>query len=110
LKIEKNQMPLFLACIGLSLAILVVDAYLPLGYTPWVFYLIPISLVFWRMQGRREFILISSLCMLFVLIGFVFSPTTHPTLGSAAWYIAVFNRSAGIVTFLLFTIIALRHK
>lgn len=80
-----------LAGVGVvTTAIFLLDLLFPLGFVIWMLYLFPLWFTL-RLQWRRLWIVQASLCTLFILAGFYWSPPGPVTM-------AVVNRAVGVVT------------
>ncbi len=86
----------------LTIAIFLLDLFLPLGFDLWILYLLPIWFTL-RLHWPRLSIFHTSLCTLLILVGFYWSPPGPVT-------VTVVNRSIGVATLWGITMIGLRRQ
>ncbi len=94
---------LYLMIVGLAAAVFTIEVRMPLGFTPWLLYVVPLGLTYWARYLYAPLI-VAALCTTLILLGYVLSPT------GAAAPIALTNRVFGIVTFWILGVFILRHK
>jgi hypothetical protein len=83
--------------------IYVVDWRTPLGFTPWLFYLIPIGLTYLTPHVSGP-IIVATICTAMLYVGFLTSPPGVPE------RLALANRSVGAVIFLVAAVFLARYK
>lgn len=88
---------------GIAAAVFVVEIQMPLGFTPWLLYLIPVGLTYWA-RNQYAPLIVAMLCTVLIIVGYVLSPA------GVATPIAVTNRTFGIVTFWVLGVLILRYK
>ncbi|HZS12692.1 MAG TPA: hypothetical protein VFA38_10615 [Nitrospirales bacterium] len=85
------------------IGVYLVDVQTALGFTPWLFYLVPIGLTYLLPQIYGP-VAIASVCAALLYIGFLMSPPGVPE------RFALANRSMGAVIFLLAAVFLTRYK
>lgn len=90
--------------IGILLSVVfVVDVKMPLGFTPWLLYVVPLGLTFWTRQLYAPFV-VTAFCTCLLAIGYLLSPTLiHPS-------VAATNRAIGTATFWVLSYLIVEYK
>jgi len=90
---KPDQVVLY-AGIGVLLAgVFLIDAWVPLGFTPWLLYVLPLGLTYWAAH-RLAPIITTVCCTILIFIGYELSPPV-----TASETIALTNRAIGTITF-----------
>jgi hypothetical protein len=76
----------------LLVAIFLIDVNVPLGFTPWLLYLIPLSLTYWTTAYMAPLV-VAGLCTVLLIAGYDLSPPMAPG------ELALTNRIIGAATF-----------
>jgi cell division protein FtsB len=87
----------------IAATVFVVEVQMPLGFTPWLLYLIPLGLTYWA-PYRYAPLVVAALCTVLLVLGYFLSPA------GVASPIAVANRTFGTVTFWILGFLILRYK
>lgn len=90
--------------IGVLLSlVLVVDVRMPLGFTPWLLYVVPLGLTFWSRQLHAPYI-VAAFCTCLLVAGYLLPP---PVLHQS---VAVTNRTIGTATFWVLSYLIVEYK
>jgi hypothetical protein len=76
---------------------------MPLGFTPWLLYVIPLGLTYWAPYLYAP-LAVAAICTILVVAGYVFSPAGAPR------PIALTNRAFGVLTFWGLGLLILQYK
>lgn len=93
----------YLAIAGLTAAVFFVELRMPLGFTPWLLYVVPLGITYWAPYLYTPLI-VATLCTVLVAVGYVFSPA------GASAPIALTNRGFGAATFWILGLLILQYK
>ena len=90
--------------IGILLSLVfLLDVRMPLGFTPWLLYMVPLGLTFWARQLYAPYI-VSAFCAFLLLVGYLLSlPLLHQS-------VAVTNRTIGTATFFVLSYLIVEYK
>ena len=91
------------AIVVVTAAVFFVEMQMPLGFTPWLLYVIPLGLTYWA-PYRYTPVIVAAACMILVGAGYFLSPA-----GVSA-PVAAINRAFGAVTFWLLGLLILQYK
>lgn len=90
----KPDQAVIYAGIGVLLAgVFLIDAWMPLGFTPWLLYVLPLGLTYWATH-RLAPIITTVCCTVLIFVGYELSPPV-----GASETVALTNRMIGTVTF-----------
>ena len=94
---------LYAGIAAFTAAVFFVQIFMPLGFTPWLLFVIPLGLTYWAPYLYAP-ILVAAVCTILVFVGYFLSPSGVPT------PIAVTNRAFGTVTFWVLGLLILQYK
>src|SRR4051812_13300195 len=94
---------LYAGIVALMAAVFLVEILMPLGFTPWLLFVIPLGLTYWAPYLYAP-VVITTACTVLVLLGYFLSP------GGIHTPVAVTNRLFGTVTFWVLGFLILRYK
>lgn len=100
---KPGEMGLYLGVVVLVTGVFFVDVRMPLGFTPWLLYVIPLGLTYWAPHLYAP-IVVAIVCTALVLVGDFLSPT------GIEEKIALTNRAFGTFTFWALGLIVLQYK
>jgi len=98
---KPNQAVLYAGIGVLLTGVFLIDAWMPLGFTPWLLYVLPLGLTYWATH-RSAPIVTAIICTVLIFIGYELSPPLK-----LPESVALTNRFIGTITFwVLGTLIA----
>lgn len=97
--VTKTRLRFFVISIILCAILFPLDLVVPLGYVEWLFYLIPLTIVYWANNTILTFVILLIIGVLLSL-GYYFSPTDK-----VQSVISITNRIEGFAGFLIFSLI-----
>ncbi len=100
---KTEGMGLYSAIMVLAAGVFLVELQMPLGFTPWLLYAIPLGLTYWA-PYRYAPLVIAMACTLLVVLGYFLSPA------GVSIPIALTNRVFGTMTFWVLGLLILRYK
>lgn len=100
---EQNTYFIFTLSLLLIAAVTAMNLVVPLGFTIWLFYIVPLLLVAWK-ATRNQIILVAGVSVLGLIAGFFIAPKGIDPVISA------FNRLIGLVILFITTILFIRNR
>src|SRR5215212_5214380 len=94
---------LYAGIAAFTAAVFFVQIFMPLGFTPWLLFVIPLGLTYWAPYLYAP-IVVAAVCTMLVFVGYFLSPSGVPT------SVAVTNRAFGTVTFWVLGLLILQYK
>jgi hypothetical protein len=94
---------LYAGIAAFALAVFFIEILMPLGFTPWLLYVIPLGLTYWASYLYAP-IVVATACTILLFVGHLLSPEGVST------PIALTNRAFGVVTFWILGVLILQYK
>src|SRR5215203_4728643 len=94
---------LYAGIVALMAGVFLVEILMPLGFTPWLLFVIPLGLTYWAPYLYTPVVTVTA-CTALVVIGYFLSP------GGVHSPVAVTNRAFGTVTFWVLAFLILQYK
>lgn len=94
---------MYLGVVVLIIGVFFVDVRMPLGFTPWLLYVIPLGLTFWAPHFYAP-IVVTIACTILVLVGYFLSPP------GVEEQVALTNRAFGTFIFWALGLLVLQYK
>ena len=94
---------LYAGIVAFTAAVFFVQIFMPLGFTPWLLFVIPLGLTYSAPYLYAP-ILVAAVCTILVFVGYFLSPSGVPT------PVAITNRAFGTVTFWVLGLLILQYK
>jgi hypothetical protein len=98
-----QQAGIHIAVMILLAGIFFVDVQMGLGFTPWLFYMVPIGITYWTTYLYAPLV-VAGISTLLVLLGYILSPPLMPE------SVALTNRAIGTITFWALGLLIVAYK
>jgi hypothetical protein len=100
---KPEQLGLYVGIGVLVAGIFLLDAWMALGFTPWLLYVIPLGLTYWAIHLYAAFA-VAGLCTVLIFVGYALSPPLAPE------SLALTNRTIGAITLWALSFLVVEYK